>query len=79
VWPNPTTEYFRIGLEAPAGRYCLLMLHDLSGRLLQTVPIPEGTLVYTVSLEGVPEGMCMLSVTEAGKVLGREKLVVQRF
>jgi len=76
VSPNPAMGWFRVGFEAPAGRHCVLLLHDLAGRQQMSVPIPEGTLVYTVPLTGVPDGLYLLSVVEGGRVLAREKLVV---
>jgi len=76
VSPNPAKESVRVGFEAPAGRHCVLLLHDLSGRQVLSVPIPEGTLVYSIPLIGVPDGLYLLSVVEGGRVLAREKLVV---
>jgi len=74
--PNPAVGSVQVRLARSVLSGAHFLLHDLSGRQVLTVPIPEGTLVYTVPLPGVPEGLYVLSVVEGGRVLAREKLVV---
>jgi hypothetical protein len=74
--PNPASEaveaHWAVG-AAPGSR---LWLADAAGRVLKSVSVERGARVCALSLEGCPSGVYLLYVTENGKVVARERLVV---
>lgn len=75
ILPNPARTDVQLTLsdrcEAPAN--CLLW--DMSGRLLQSVPVRDGRAV--VSRQNLPAGVYILEVHTADRSLGRARLVFE--
>ncbi len=70
AYPNPFVE--ELYVTAPAGSYRYRLL-DVFGRLVQQGPLPEDGVLQ---LEGLPDGMYLMSVMdEKGRLVWTEKVV----
>jgi hypothetical protein len=64
-------EYVCIYLKSRNGLY-LMTLHDLSGKLLQSVPLTE----QEIPVHDLPSGMLIARITLDGQLVHTEKVVI---
>jgi len=71
VGPNPTTEMLTV--ESPELTNWEILIQDLSGKVLKRGETASGT--WSVSLNGLPQGMYLLSVMSDEKVVHAQRIV----
>ena len=75
VFPNPATDFAHV--ELPEGaREPLVQVFDLQGREVQGLQVRDIKPSIQLNLAGVSAGLYFVAVSEKGRVLAREKLVV---
>ncbi len=73
VYPNPAADYVQV--ELPGAEITRLVLHDLQGRVVRMSEVTRGTVV--LSVEGIPQGLYLLTVTDSTGRSVVHKLVVR--
>jgi len=76
IYPNPASTAAQIHFQAPGPKGGRVTLYDLAGRLVLSEPIEEGASTYTLSLAICPSGWYFVCITEKGKIVAKEKLVI---
>jgi hypothetical protein len=73
IYPNPATSWIRVdNLDASRNGLYLMTLHDLSGKLLQSVPLTE----QEIPVHDLPSGMLIARITLDGQLVHTEKVVI---
>ncbi|MEZ4941674.1 MAG: T9SS type A sorting domain-containing protein [Saprospiraceae bacterium] len=78
VFPNPASDLLQIKFSQPLRAETTVEILDLTGRLAIRRNITGGTAQFSMQTENLPEGAYFLRIASAGKLLGRQKLVVAR-
>jgi len=78
VYPNPTSDVVHIELEQAAIADCRIELLSMTGELMGTQTIPEGTLTTTLPLENYPNGYYFLRVIDARQRISGQKITIIR-
>ena len=73
VYPNPAKNYFEIQTDV---EYTLIELFSVNGKCIYTNG--SRSSIQKLSLEGIPNGVYTLVVSNKGTVIKREKLSVIR-
>lgn len=73
IYPNPATSWIRVdNLDASKDGLYLMTLHDLSGKLLQSVPLTE----QDIPVHDLPNGMLIARITLDGQLVHTEKVII---
>ncbi len=75
MYPNPAKNFVNIYINNPS--LTNLSLVDFSGRLLQSIDIPDGQEDYQLDVSKYPSGMYFIEVHLDGKLLQSEKLIIE--
>lgn len=78
VYPNPAAGMVQIELERPAASECLLQIFNLTGQLILTERLAEGTDKLTLPTGALKNGHYTLLLTDNSRSLFRHKLVILR-
>jgi hypothetical protein len=78
VYPNPADNSTTVLFNKEIEKDITLELYDNTGSLAFKRHIPSGTLNTNVPVEGLPEGIYLLRLVSAGRMLGTVKLTVSR-
>ncbi|MEM0996240.1 MAG: choice-of-anchor J domain-containing protein [Bacteroidota bacterium] len=73
IAPNPSPGQFHLEFSRPISRASLLEVHDLTGRKLQSLPVPAGRAQADIDLARAPAGLYLLRAE--GRTLGRLNVV----
>lgn len=81
VFPNPAADFVQVAIKLGKNTDLVLQVCDLNGRTVYSNPIshPAGMQVKPLNLAALNPGIYVLRVLDgAGKVLGLERLVIER-
>lgn len=78
VFPNPASEQLRLETLAPLPDQTVILLFDLLGRRVMTIPAPVGARSLALSVGALPPGMYVLAGKTDGKVLFWKTVAVQQ-
>ncbi|MDO8369000.1 MAG: T9SS type A sorting domain-containing protein [Saprospiraceae bacterium] len=78
VYPNPTSDIVNIRLEQAANADCHIELLSMTGQLIGSQNMPEGTVTATLPLEDFPNGYYFLRVIDAGRKISGQKIAIIR-
>lgn len=79
LFPNPAANFTRIAFSSPAPQACRAILYDLTGHLILSEAIAEGTNTHSIDLSSCPNGWYIVCITDHGKVVARETLGLARW
>lgn len=77
IIPNPNTGAFVAEMSQPAPANTQYRIVSLTGQVLQTRPVQEGTQQQNVEAGDLPDGLYFLQLLVQGRVLTVEKLIKQ--
>lgn len=73
IYPNPATSWIRVdNLDASKDGLYLMTLHDLSGKLLKSVPLTE----QDIPVHDLPIGMLIARITLDGQLVHTTKVII---
>ena len=78
VYPNPTSDAVTIELMQAANAGCHIELLSMTGQLISSLNMPEGTLTATLPLDNYPNGYYFLRVINAGQRISGQKVTIIR-
>lgn len=78
VYPNPAAGMMQIELERPAASECLLQIFNLTGQLILTERLAEGTDKLTLPTGALKNGHYTLLLTDSERRALRQKVVILR-
>ena len=78
LYPNPAQDHVYLNLGKPAENRGLIMVMDLSGRLVMEADIQPGHSIRQLDISGLSEGVYLLNWVQSGVSLGRAKFVHTR-
>ena len=79
VFPNPASHAFTVALDGPLPEEAVFSLYNMAGVQVQSARLEPGSRVMQVEVGGLPPGLYIgVLRTEAGRLLGRRKVVINR-
>jgi hypothetical protein len=63
VWPNPATEAINVSVNFPGQRNLVLRIIDMTGSVVNRIPIEDGAHVVNVPISQLSKGMYFLSIS----------------
>ena len=82
TFPNPTTDRFRVTIDAMDIEHMHLFLTDLNGKLIHTfirdLPKKSGIIEFSFDTQPLPAGTYLLHIETNHQKVGTEKIVVTK-
>ncbi|NBC05594.1 MAG: T9SS type A sorting domain-containing protein [Bacteroidetes bacterium] len=79
VFPNPASHAFTVALDGPLPEEAVFSLYNMAGVQVQSARLESGRHALQVEVGGLPPGLYIgVLRTEAGRLLGRRKVVINR-
>jgi len=78
LFPNPSRTEVQLTLQHPAPIDCQVGIFNLTGQLIATQTIPEGSTSTSMNVANFPTGFYIVSVSEKGRHVWQQKLSIIR-
>ena len=75
VFPNPTSGEITVQWTGPAPRDARLLIVDMSGKILQTIVVPDASASLTTRVDGLPSGIYFIKIQSADRVYTVAKMI----
>ena len=78
VYPNPANTFITVSWNAPGQDNTTLVIHDVNGRQVHTLPLHGLHNETIVDITGFVQGTYTVSLSQGGKTIATETLVIAK-
>jgi hypothetical protein len=78
VFPNPASDFIAVQVEGLLRETLSVRLFDLAGKLIQNTEIQAGSTITNFDCRSLYDGIYLVALEINGKIVGSEKVVIQR-
>ncbi len=79
IYPNPSSDFIAVQIDGLLTEKLSVQLFDINGRLVQQMSIQPGSTIGYFHTETLYDGVYLVSYQMNGKVVGAEKVVVDKY